>query len=174
MDSTYYLNLFQTAANQLDKKKLAGKKIETTVGIYQDSVFLKLYKTGWANKFPEPLSAESRIFFSVWINDKAIKESKLLYNIHALKLRQLSGYSIVSREFASAFRNKFIKFENHWPNVSTDFGPQTLMQGWVKADEGSFQDEIVGLAKQFLKIDHLIDNLLNTCKSLPARNKKYT
>ena len=86
MNFTYYLDKFQQSANRLDKKLLAKKQIEVAVGIYQDSVFLKLYKKAWANKVPDPLAAASRIFFSVWINDKLIQEQKIFYNIHALKL----------------------------------------------------------------------------------------
>jgi len=160
MDSTHYLEIYKIAAGQLDKNLLVEKKIAVATGIVLESVFLKLYKTAWANKTHDPLTSPSRIFFSVWINDKAIKENKLLYNIHALKLRQLKGYSITSRDFAAAFRGKFKRFEKGWPNVSTDFGPLTLMEGWVKLNEATIQHDIGKLAKQFLEIEHLIDELL--------------
>jgi hypothetical protein len=164
MDSTRYLEIFKIAAGQLDKDLLVEKKIELATGIVLESVFLKLYKTAWANKTPDPLTSPSRIFFSVWINDKAIKENKLLYNIHALKLRQLKGYSITSREFATEFRGKFKRFEKDWPNLSTDFGPLTLMEGWIKLNEASLQDDVLKLAKQFATIDYLIDDLLEKAK----------
>ena len=160
MDEAHYLHLFQKAASQLDKKLLGKNQIEVATGIVLESVFLKLYKIKWANPSPDPLTSSSRIFFSVWVNDKSIKENKLLYNIHALKLRQLKGYAITSREFATDFRKAFKRFEKHWPNVSTDFGPLTLMEGWVKLNEGSLQDDIAKLAKRFLEIEYLIDELL--------------
>jgi hypothetical protein len=162
MDFTYYQDKFQKAADQLDKKLLNKKQIEVAVGIVLNAVFLKLYKKAWANKSPDPLSADSRIFFSVWINDPAIREHKIFYNIHALKLRQLNGYSITSREFAEKFRTKFRNVEQHWPNVSVRFGPLTLMQGWQNAGIENFEGEILKLANQFLKIDHLIDNILKS------------
>lgn len=133
----------------LTKRFLQKKQIEVAVGIYQDSVFLKLFKKEWANKWQDPLISESRIFFSVWVNDPIIKEQKIFYNIHALKLRQLNGYSITSRAFADNFRTKFKTVEQQWENVSTKFGPQTLMQGWVNVDIKNCQDKTFELANHF-------------------------
>ena len=61
------------------------------------------------NPFEKPQPGPA-IFFSVWIN-AGIKEHKLFYNIHALKLRQLKGYNITSRKFASDFREQFKSHE---------------------------------------------------------------
>lgn len=160
MDIAFYLEEFQKAADQLDQKLLHEKEIQAAVGVVLDSVFLKLYKKSWASPLQDPLTAESRIFFSIWINDAAIEEQKMLYNIHALKLRHLKGYSLESRKFADAFRNDFKVFEPQWPNVSVKFGPLTLMEGWVKVDLIDFQDEILALADNFLAITHLVDDTL--------------
>jgi hypothetical protein len=164
MDYSLYLSKFQKAAGLLDKKILDKKQIEVAVGMYQNSVFLKLFKREWANKFQTPLTSDSRIFFSVWVNDSIIKQQKICYNIHALKLRQLNGYSITSRNFAESFRTKFKTVEHQWANVSIQFGPQTLMQGWVKLDLKSFQDEVLELAIHFLEIDYLVDDTLEIFK----------
>ena len=110
---------------------MARKQLEIATGLYGDSVFLKLYKQSWASPSEDPLTAKSRIFFSIWISDSDIAEKKLRYNIHALKLRQLKGYSIASRKFAESFRGDFSEFEPQWPNVSVNYGPLTLMQGWI-------------------------------------------
>ena len=160
MDNEYYLERFQKAASQLDKKQLHKKQTEVAVGIVLNSVFLKMYKKPWATLFQDPLTADSRIFFSVWINDSTIKEQKLFYNIHALKLRQLKGYSIQSREFAKIFTRNFKAFSYKWQNVSLDFGPLTLMEGWIKIDLENFQHDIFELANNFLEITHLVDNTL--------------
>ena len=168
MNFTYYLDKFQQASDRLDKKLLAKKQMEVAVGVYHDSVFLKLYKKAWANKVPDPLTSASRIFFSVWINDKLIQEQKIFYNIHALKLRQLNGYTITSRKFADDFRKSFRSFEHQWPNVSVQFGPLTLMEGWQKVDEKNFQKEMLELARRFLEIDYLVDDLLEKCKQKTA------
>lgn len=149
------------AADQLDQKLLAERGLETAVVTFgEDCVVLKLYKRSWANQFQDPLTAESRIFFSVWISDSAIKEQKLLYNIHALKLRKLKGYAIESRKFAAIFRADFKNFEHQWENVRVDYGPLTLMEGWLKIDQENLQHQILKLANQFFEIEHLIDAAL--------------
>lgn len=160
MDTAFYLEKFQKAADQLDQKKLREKEIQAAVGVVLDSVFLKLYKKSWASPEQDPLTAASRIFFSIWINDAIIEEQKICYNIHAFKLRHLKGYAIQSREFADAFRNSFKLFESQWPNVSVKSGPLTLMEGWVKVDLIDFHDEILALADNFLAITHLVDDTL--------------
>lgn len=161
MDTLYYLKAFQMAADQLDQKLLAERGLETAVVTFgEDCVVLKLYKRSWTNQFQDPLTAESRIFFSVWISDSAIKEQKLLYNIHALKLRKLKGYSIESRKFAAIFRADFKDFEHQWENVRVDYGPLTLMEGWLKIDQENLQDQILKLANHFFEIAHLIDGTL--------------
>jgi hypothetical protein len=160
MDFKNYLAVFQKTAIQLDKNRLEQKQIEVAVGIYLDSVFLKLFKKSWANETENPLTSESRIFFSVWINDTTLREHKLFYNIHALKLRKLKGYLIESRKFANAFRVRFKAHEYNWQNVSVDFGPLTLMEGWIKTDFKNFPDEILVMANNFLEIEHLVDETL--------------
>jgi hypothetical protein len=163
MDILFYLDKFQKITEQIDKKCLNEKSIEVSVGVYLDSVFIKLYKKNWASNPQEALTAESRIFFSVWINDDTIKSQKVMYNIHALKLRNLKGYSIQSRKFAEIFREVFKTYEDKWPNVSTNHGPLTLMEGFVNLD--SFEEEVLKIANTFFDIEHLIDDTLAQFKS---------
>ena len=161
MDTSFYLDKFQKAVDKLNKRLLAKKQVESAVVMYgNDCVVLKLYKRSWTNQFQDPLISESRIFFSIWISDSSIKEQKLLYNIHALKLRHLKNYSIQSRKFADIFRDSFKPFEHKWKNVSVDFGPLTLMKGWLNIDVVNFQDDILELANNFLEIEHLLDDTL--------------
>ncbi|MFP5040042.1 hypothetical protein [Parasediminibacterium sp. JCM 36343] len=165
MDTSFYLDKFQKAASQLDKSLLAQKQIEVAVVKYRkDPVVLKLYKRAWSNQLQDPLTAETRIFFSVWVSVSASEEQKLFYNIHALKLRQLKGYCIQSRKFASIFRSSFKEFEHQWKNVSVNFGPLTLMEGWLKTDLENLQADIIGLANNFLEIAHLVDDTLGHFK----------
>ena len=63
MNTSFYLEHFQKIANQIDQELLLQKSIEVAVGIYYDSVFIKLYKKSWASNPEEALTAESRIFF---------------------------------------------------------------------------------------------------------------
>jgi hypothetical protein len=161
VDTSFYLDKFQKAVDKLNKRLLAKKQVESAVVMYgNDCVVLKLYKRSWTNQFQDPLISESRIFFSIWISDSSIKEQKLLYNIHALKLRHLKNYSIQSRKFADIFRDSFKPFEHKWKNVRVDFGPLTLMEGWLNIDVVNFQDDILELANNFLEIEHLLDDTL--------------
>lgn len=160
MDYKHYLSTFQKASALLDKKVLREKQLEVAVGEVLNSVFLKLYKKSWTNPSKDPLTSESRIFFSIWTNNSAIEEQKIYYNIHALKLRHLKGYKIQSRQFADIFRDSFKSVDKKWENVSVKFGPLTLMEGWLKVDPDNFQKEIVELANNFIEIEHLVDDTL--------------
>ena len=168
MDTAYYLQIFQSAANQLDKKLFSRKELKIAVVVYQggtrESAVLKIYKQSWASPNQDPLTAETRIFFSVWINHSETQKKKLFYNIHALKLRQLKGHTIESRKFAAIFRSGFKKCEHEWQNVSLNFGPLTLMQGWVPLEKENVQDEIIKLTCNFLEIEHLIDSTIAAFK----------
>jgi hypothetical protein len=155
-----YLNTFQQVANQLDKKILKKLQIEVAVGEVLDSVFLKMYKRSWSTPNEDPLSAKSKIFFSIWANDSTINEQKICYNIHAFKIRHLNGYAIESRKFADLFRVSFKEFAHQWPNASVKFGPLTLMEGWVKVDPDNYQQEVLKLANSFLGIAYLVDDTL--------------
>jgi len=162
MDTAQYLNLFQKATDQLDQSAFAQNQLELKVGVWLNSFVLKIQKPAWQN--PNRLPFDGGIFFSVWINGNSIAESKIHYNVHALKLRELSRYKIQSREFAQAFRLRFKPFEHDWPNVSTTFGPLTLMEGWVKIDMIEMGALIANLATKFLSVQHIIDDLLDERK----------
>lgn len=163
MDRISYLIGFQNAANQIDKKLLAEKQLKVWVGTFLECDVLKIYKESWANSSENAITSPSRIFFSIWVDP--IKENKLFYNIHALKLRRLKGYKIESRKFAETFRKAFKVFEHKWENVSVEYGPLTLMQGSISLELKSFQTEVLKLSSNFLEIDHLIDKILAGFKS---------
>ena len=160
MDIANYLDRFKKAADLLDQKLLDEKGIRSVTGICLNSVCLKLYKPSWASPLQDPVTAESRIFFSIWIDEDHVKKNELFYNIHALKLRKLKGYQIESRKFDDDFRAAFKSHQQSWPNVSVDFGPLTLMQGTIKVDLANLNTEILTLSYEFLKIAHLIDATL--------------
>lgn len=160
MDFDYYLAQFEKAAKRLEKKICDKKEIEIQTGIWLDSVVLRLQKKHWANKPNEKPHSGSAIFMGIWLNKEAIDNNKLWYNIHALRLRQLNGYKLQSRAFATSFREKFKIFEDKWENVSTGFAPQTLMQGWMLLNNEQLQDDVLKLATEFLAIEHLIEETL--------------
>jgi len=156
---------FHRAAAALDAGVLRKKQLDVEVGEWLNSVVLRMQKKHWCNNPDEKPHIGPAIFFSVWITPDGVKKNTIFYNIHALKLRELNGHRITSRAFAAAFRQVFKVFEQSWPNVSVAFGPLTLMQGWVEIDPASCEDEIRVLAEKFLKIDSLIDGLLEQHKA---------
>jgi hypothetical protein len=160
METIYYLDKFKKSVEQFDRQLFIGKNLEYKVGIWLESVVLKIQKKSWINTSQTAKPFEESIFFSVWLNDESVGKSKLHYNIHALKLRQLTDYSIKSREFADAFRLRFKTFEKEWPNVSVNYGPLTLMEGWITIDEEKLEGIILDLAHKFSEIAFIIDDLL--------------
>ena len=150
------------AAGVLERSAIRWK-----VGTWRDAVFLKLQKAHWTGGEVAGDPFGRGVFFSVWVDEKGLKENRVFYNLHALKLRALPGYSIESRKFAEAFRKEFAAFQSAWPHVSTDYGPQNLMQGWIANGEGRTAelDQLVG---GFLDLPGMIDELLRE-KSGTAR-----
>ncbi|MBB6369210.1 hypothetical protein [Chryseobacterium shigense] len=164
MDYHFYRKNFEEAAEDIFFRQFEDLGLKLSVEEVLQSVALKIYKPEWSNDFKSQLNSKSRIFFSVWVNDKSIKEGKLYYNIHALKLRELKGYKISSRNFAGIFRNKFIEYQKEWKNVDVNFGPLTLMEGWIHLNIETIQNDIIDLARNFLKISPVIDDTLDIFK----------
>ena len=164
MDTNLYLPLFQQAVDQLDKTKLNHKQLQAETGVWLDTVILRIQKQHWANNPGEKPQTGSAIFFSIWIDDGDSSDPKLFYNIYALKLRKLNGYVQTSRKFADDFRAQFEDLKHDWPNVSTNFGPQTLIQGWQPVNLEYLVIDILKIANKFTEIDFIIDNLLNSRK----------
>lgn len=164
MDYNFYQQKFQEALDQISQKEFNALGLKISVEIILESVALKIYKPEWSNDLQSPLDASSRIFFSVWISDKTIEEGRLYYNIHALKLRELKGYKIQSRNFAEDFRNRFTKYQKNWDNVSVKYGPLTLMQGWCELKQENLQQDIIKLSQSFLEISSIIDETLSHFK----------
>ncbi|WP_130736671.1 hypothetical protein [Flavobacterium sp. J27] len=160
MNENYYLEKFKKAAEKINIEELKAKQLQIHVGITLDSIVLKLYKTTWSNENTDPLTAKTRIFFAIWVNEKTLKQNRIYYNIHALKLRELKGYHLKSSDFAQAFRHDFQKYKNNWKNVNTQFGPLTLLEGWESYDKENLENIIAKLAINFLTIEHLIDDTL--------------
>jgi len=131
-------------------------------GFYKACSVLKLQKASWTNDPMDRVQNTSGIFFSIWMNESSMRKNRANYNIHALKLRQLAGYSITSRDFANDFRNGLASMRNTWPNVSMDHGPLTLMQGWIEIDSTSLEKDILVLLERFTQGSRLIDRLLES------------
>jgi len=159
MNLDLYLTEFKSAASRIDKTKF-DPRIQFFVGYFLDSAVFKAYKPEWSNQPQDPVTAISRIFFSVWISKESIETNRLYYNIHALKLRQLAGYKITSRDFAERFRHTFKPQAKSWPNIDTNYGPQTLMQGWKQLDNQTLQKDVATLVHHFSAVSPIIDSTL--------------
>jgi hypothetical protein len=161
-------------ANDVQRFRAAFRKIKSRFvernndglickqGFYSDCCVLKLQKPFWTNDGMDRIQNKTGIFFSIWINRKSVRKSRVNYNIHALKLRQLGAYSITSRAFASDFRNGFASMRSAWPNVSVDHGPLTLMEGWIEMSSKDFEKDTIVLLEQFKPVSRLIDRLLES------------
>jgi hypothetical protein len=150
--------VFEQIKARYDQNPAAG--LACKQGIYTNCAVLKLQRPGWTNDPMDRVQNESGIFFSVWIGDEAARLSRAKYNIHALKLRELKGYRITSRDFAAAFREGFSPLRDSWPNVAVDFGPLTLMEGWIDVEPADCENQIFELLQRFELIAPLIDRLL--------------
>ena len=147
------------------KARFDAQNRETLVckqGSYKACSVLKLQKPSWTNDPMDRVENTSGIFFSVWMNEASTRQNRANYNIHALQLRKLKGYSIVSREFASDFRSRFASLRSAWPNVRVDYGPLTLMEGWIDVVPNHFKEDILLLMRRFQSLSPLIDRLLGS------------
>ena len=157
-DVQQFRAVFAKIKARFDERKSDG--LICKQGFYNACPVLKLQKASWTNDRMDRVQNNTGIFFSIWIDEKAASQSRANYNIQALKLRQLEGYSITSRDFAKDFRSGFEPVRNAWPNVSVNYGPLTLMQGWIAVDQNSFETDSLVLMERFKHLSPLIDRLL--------------
>lgn len=157
----HYIEVFNRAARRAHLS-LQKNELEVLVGTWLNSSVLKVQKRGWAGD--ASASSTQGIFFSIWVEEKSAKKNRAFYNIHALRLRNLHGYSLQSREFAAAFRARFARQKDGWPQVSVEHGPQTLMQGWIALGGDEFENEVVRLIQCFIPLSDIIDELLDQRK----------
>jgi hypothetical protein len=147
------------------RRPLEHHGLETRVGRWLDSDVLKLIKPRWL----APAAQGCGISLSLWIDADALRLGRLNYNIHALKLRDLPGHRLQSREFAAAFRAAFKASHSPstWPNLSLDHGPQTLLQGWIKLVPARLELDAAALIERLASLAPLIDTLLAERATLP-------
>ncbi len=128
-------------------------QLQCKTGEWLDCAVLKLQKPDWSDH-----GMEQGIFFSVWVGEHDIAKGRFNYNLHALKLGAQKCCGVKPVAFAKAFRRRFKS--TGWLNVSTDYGPQTLMQGWLPLDPRTFEQDVLGLIDGFAVMHHVIDELL--------------
>jgi hypothetical protein len=155
-----YQDDFREVKRLFERQRRDEPALGCDEGFYRGCAVLTLQKRSWRNDGMRRVPDEPGIFFSVWVDAQNAKQNRANYNTHALKLRQLKGYHITSRDFAKDFRAAFRRSSESWPNLSIDYGPQTLMQGWIAIDMESFARDALALLQQFEKLSPIIDELL--------------
>jgi hypothetical protein len=132
---------------------LRQSQLHCDTGDLLDSAVLKIQKQHWSDH-----GTSQGIFFSVWLGKQDIEKGRFNYNIHALKLGFQKCCNVKPVAFARAFRRRFKTVG--WPNISLDYGPQTLMQGWSPLDPLTFGQDVLDLIEHFIAVIPLIDELL--------------
>lgn len=159
-----FLTEFQNIKNIYDKSVPRKSGLVCVTGVFERCPYVRLHRDSW-------ISGKSGVFFSVWTDKDSESSGRLHYNIHALKLRQLSSYAITSRNFADNFRKAFKALSKSWPNVRVDYGPLNLMQGWIEYREKTFVPDVFRLMDQFDEICPIIDWLLEE-RIAPVRRRR--
>jgi hypothetical protein len=151
---------FQSIKTRYEAQKKRDPALICRTGFYGNCPVLKLQKAVWTNDDMKAVPNQTGIFFSIWLDEESVKRQQLKYNIHALKLRQLTAYRATSIDFAKEFRQQFASLQSDWPNIRVDFGPLTLMQGWIPMIEKNMDRDVLGLMNRFGKIVPIIDTML--------------
>jgi hypothetical protein len=154
-----YLKILDSLRKKI-RHDLSSNQIFCETGDWMDCAVLKLQKKNWTQN-----GIGEGVFFSVWIGKEELKKDRFNYNIHAFKLRLWKDHSIKPVEFASCFRSKLGKSNTNWPNLRTDYGPQTLMQGWAPLDLNTFEKDVSNLINEFITIHGIIDDMIDKRKN---------
>jgi hypothetical protein len=153
----FHLAILESIKDGISTDLMRQHHLRCETGDWMDCAVLKLQKDAWTSG-----GMGQGIFFSVWLGERELKARRFNYNIHAFKTTSLPGHMVKPREFAAAFREKLNAStqKSAWPNLSTDYGPQTLMQGWIPLDEATFRQDVEGLIERFVNMHDVIDALL--------------
>ena len=166
----HYGQLFQEIKARYDKQPTRDPELICAQGFHLNCDVLKLRKRTWTNDDPTKINnPNGGIFFSIWITDEGAISHRAEFNIHAYYLPKLTNYRIGAKDFCQQFRIAFNKLHSDWPNVSTDFGSMTLMQGWFHIHEKTFTRDVLALMKQFEPVASIIDDLLKQRVKAPKR-----
>ena len=123
---------------------------------------LYIAKKNWTNRFDMDRETTVGIFFCAWVSPELLEDDNFAYNIHSLKLRELPGYNLASREFANNFRTNVESRVVSWPNIRMDYGPLTLLEGRDLCEIDTFDKKVENRISDFVEIHEEIDKLLQT------------
>ena len=151
--SSRYLAVLESVRHKQAGRLFRDFQLCCETGEWLDCAVLKLQKAGWSDK-----GMGQGIFYSIWLGEPDIAKGRLNYNLHALKLGAQKSCGVKPVAFAKAFRGRFQS--KGWPNVSTNYGPQTLMQGWVALSLDTFGRDVWALIERFVAMHQVLDELL--------------
>ena len=141
-------------------------QLHCAAGNWLDCAVLKLQKPNWTDHGPT-----QGLFFSVWLGDRDLAKNRFNYNLHALKFGSQKSLGVKPVAFARAFRRRFQPAG--WPNVSTEYGPQTLFQGWLPFAPATFEPNVLHLINRFTILSPLLDELLASSLPIPRRRPNF-
>jgi hypothetical protein len=155
------LQSFADAKSRFERQSRPEPRLSCRVGDMNCAV-LKLQRPAWTNDYLTKIGNQTGIFFSIWINDAAAEAGRADYNVHSMSVRLLKRYRLMSNEFCDQFREAFAEVRHGWPNVSTDFGCGTLMQGSYAIREANVASDALDLMNRYeSEITPIVDHLLN-------------
>lgn len=125
-----------------------------------DTAVIYVSKPSWSNRFDDTRTHTIGIFFSLWLTPTLVGQEMLAYNIHALKLRELPGFTLTAINFASEFRTRVKGLVVQWPGLRMDYGPRTLLEGRVSCTIDCLAKSTTERLVDFVGIHHVIDELL--------------
>ena len=141
-------------------KKNHGLVIKT--GTHLGASVIKLLKDDWTTDDHLKIKNTTGVFFGIWVDHIGKFSGVVQYNIHALKLARLGDHKIKARNFAESFRKQTKKQISDWPNVSTDHGPLTLLQGSFPFSESSLEAQCMKRMEAFVKLSPVVDAMLKS------------
>lgn len=144
---------FQNIKLTYEGQRARKSGLECSTSSYEGCPQISLRKDSWGPGKPG-------VTFHVWLDKRVEDRNKVRYNIHALKMREMKNHVITSRVFAEKFRKHFKSASDAWPNVSVEFGPQNLMEGWIAFHAQRFESDVLALMGRFEEISPIIDRLL--------------
>lgn len=157
---------------QYEKLPARDPELICADGFHMNCDVLKLRKAAWTNDDPTKINSPTGgIFFSIWVTEEGARSDRANYNIHSYAHRKLKSYRIASNDVCHDFRVAFGKLRKSWPNVSTDSGCATLMEGWFNIHQKTFPRDVLRLMKQVDDVAAIIDELLKRRTKVPKRRR---
>jgi len=169
----HVLKSFADAKARYERQATRNPSMICRAGAHMDCAVVKLQKTAWTNDDLTKMGNQTGIFFSIWVGEAGAIKGRADYNIHAMSVRKLKSYRLTGNEFSDRFREAFHKVRVAWPNVSTDYGCCTLMQGWYDINHRSVASDAMRLMNQFdQQVAPIIDRLLDQSRRAGKRGRR--